>query len=236
MKMPRIQKIAYTVPALLLTTASLPAHAEWNYMLTPYLWASNLNGTTAIAGRDVDFDASFSDLVSSLDAGFAARFEAEAEAFGYFVDGNFVKLKDDQQTVIGAAGFTVNQKIVEAAITYRLNDQLKVYGGGRYQKLDVDVTLPILGERGTGDSWSDGIIGLIWEPVNTAKWSLRARTDIGAGDSDSNWQFGISGGYHFNDTFSFVLAYRYLDTDYESDQFKWDVSQSGFGTGLGIRW
>ena len=33
-----------------------------------------------------------------------------------------------------------------------------------------------------------------------------------------------------------LLAYRYLDTEYESNQFKWDVSQSGFGIGLGFRW
>lgn len=229
-------KIMLPFAALALSATSFSAQAEWNYLLAPYLWASNLNGTTSVAGQDIDFDASFSDLVSSLDAGFALRFEAEADTWGYFIDGNFVKLKDDQQTAVGALGFTVNQKVVEAGVTYRLSEQLRVYGGGRYQKVDTDVTLPVIGERSIGDSWADGIIGLLWHPVNTEKWSLRARTDIGAGDSDSVWQFGIGGGYHFNNTVSLLLAYRYLDTDFESDQFKWDVAQSGFGIGLGFRW
>ena len=48
----------------------------------------------------------------------------------------------------------------------------------------------------------------------------------------------IYGGARYQkvDTVSLLLAYRYLDTEYESNQFKWDVSQSGFGIGLGFRW
>lgn len=228
--------IPFTLTGVLLASISLTAQAEWNFRLAPYLWASNLDGTTSIAGHDIDFDASFDDLVSSLDTGGALRFEAETETWGLFADGFIVKLKEDQQTAVGTLGFNVKQEIIEGGVTYRFSEQLKIYGGARYQKVDTDVTLPVIGDRGIGDSWADAIIGLQWEPVNTDKWALAARADIGAGDSDSVWLIGVGGGYHFNDTVSLLLAYRYLDTDYESDQFKWDVSQSGFGIGLGFRW
>lgn len=228
--------ISCTLIGVLLASISLTSQAEWNFRLAPYLWAANLDGTTTIAGRDIDFDASFDDLVSSLEAGGALRFEAETETWGLFADGFIVKLKEDQQTAVGTLDFSVKQEIMEGGVTYRVSEQLKIYGGARYQKVDTDVTLPAIGDRGAGDSWADGIIGLQWEPVKTDKWALAAHADIGAGDSDSVWRFGVGGGYHFNDTVSLLLAYRYLDTDYESDQFKWDVSQNGFGIGLGFRW
>ena len=222
--------------SIFMSLLSFSAQAAWEYRLAPYLWAANLDGTTSIAERNVDFDASFSDLVSSLDAGGAIRFEAQAETWGLFADGTFVSLKEDMQSAIGALGFTVKQKIIEAGITYRLTDELNVYGGGRYQKIDQNVTLPVIGDRNIGDSWADGIVGLQWVPLNTDRWAFWLRGDIGAGDSDNTWLAAVGGGYHFNKTWSILAAYRYLSTDFESDKFKWDVDQSGLGIGLGIRW
>lgn len=222
-----------TIPLLAL---AVNAQAEWKYTIAPYLWASNLDGTTTVAGRDIEFEADFSDLVQSLDAGFALLFRAKGDRWGYFADGSFVKLSEDQQTIIGNLGVEVDQKIVEGGVSYSLSEQFDLIGGVRYQKIDVDATLPILGKQNTGDSWADGFIGALWTPVATDKWSLWLSGDFGAGDSDSVWQGRIGGAYHFNETWSLALAYRYLSTDFESDKFKWDVNQSGYGIGLGISW
>ena len=228
--------ISFAAMSIFLAGFSVSAQAEWNFQITPYLWASNLDGTTTVAGRDIDFDASFSDLVSSLDAGGAIRFDAQADTWGLFLDGMVVKLKDDEQTAVGTLGFTVKQEIIEGGISYRLTEQLNAYAGARYQKIDQDVTLPVIGDRNISDSWADGIIGLHWLPVNTDKWTLWLRGDIGAGDSDSIWLAGVGGGYKFNKTWSLLAAYRYLSTDFESDDLKWDVDQYGLGIGLGISW
>jgi len=224
------------VCALPLLALTINAEAEWNYQLTPYLWGASLDGTTAVAGQDVDFTAEFSDLVKHLDAGFAANFTAQSDSWGYFIDGNFIKLKTDELGLKGGIDVALDQKIVEAGISYRLSEQFDLIGGGRYQKIDQDLNLPLNRSLNGGDSWIDGFIGATWQPVNTDKWTLKLRGDIGAGDSDSVWQAGIGGGYRFNKTWSILLAYRYLSTDYESDKFKWDVDQSGLGIGLGIRW
>ena len=172
---------------------------------------------------------------SNLDAGFAANFTAQSETWGYFIDGNFVKLSADELGLKSGLDVEVDQKIVEAGISYRLSEQFNLIGGGRYQKVDEDINSPI-GSLNDGDSWIDGFIGAVWQPVDTDKWTLRLRGDIGAGDSDSVWQAGIGGGYRFNKTWSILLAYRYLSTDFESEKFKWDVDQSGLGIGLGISW
>ena len=222
-----------TLPLLAL---AVNAQAEWNYQLTPYIWAANMDGTTSVAGQEVDFTAEFSDLASHLDAGFGANFTAKSDTWGYFIDGNFVKLKADELGVKSGIGVAVDQKIVEAGLSYSLSEQFDLIGGGRYQKVDEDLNLPLNQSLNGGDSWIDGFIGAVWHPVNTDKWTLKLRADIGAGDSDSVWQAGIGGGYRFNKTWSILLAYRYLSTDYESSKFKWDVDQSGLGIGLGISW
>jgi len=219
-----------------LASFSANSQAEWNYQLTPYIWASSLEGTAAVAGREVDFKADFGDLVSALDTGGALHFEAKADTWGYFIDGNFVKLSADDLGLQGGIGVAVDQKIVEAGISYSMSGEFDIIAGGRYQKVDEDLKVPLLGTLNGGDSWVDGFIGAIWQPVNTDKWTLKLRGDIGSGDSDSIWQVGIGGGYRFNQTWSLLVAYRYLSTDFESDKFKWDVDQSGLGIGLGISW
>ncbi len=229
------RKITLAVLGISLASFSAVSQAEWKYQLTPYLWASDMDGTTAVAGQEIDFTAEFSDLVSHLDAGFAANFTAKSDAWGYFIDGMFVKLKADELGLRSGIDVAVDQKIVEAGLSYSLTDQFDVIGGGRYQKVDEDLNSPI-GSLNGGDSWIDGFIGLTWQPVNTDKWTMKLRADIGAGDSDSTWQGSIGGGYRFNKTWSMLIAYRYLATDYESDKFKWDVAQSGLGIGLGISW
>ena len=230
------KNITFALLGISMASFSATTHAEWNYQVTPYLWASSLDGTTAVAGQDIDFSAEFSDLVSYLDAGFAANFTAQSDTWGYFIDGNFVKLKADELGLKSGIDAAVDQKIVEAGISYSLSDQFNFIAGGRYQKVDEDITVPIIGTLNGGDSWMDGFIGATWQPVNTDKWMLRLSGDIGAGDSDSVRQARIGGGYRFNKTWSILLAYRYLSTDFESDKFKWDVDQSGLGIGLGIRW
>jgi hypothetical protein len=230
------KKTTYTALVFILAGFSANSHAAWNYQLTPYLWASSLEGTTAVAGQEVDFSADFSDLVSHLDAGFAANFTAKSESWGYFIDGSFIKLKKDELGVKSGVDVALDQKIVEAGVSYTLSEQFDLIGGGRYQKVDQDLNLPLNQSLNGGDSWIDGFIGAVWHPVNTDKWTLRLRGDIGAGDSDSVWQAGIGGGYRFNKTWSLLLAYRYLSTDFESEKFKWDGDQSGLGLGLGIRW
>jgi hypothetical protein len=40
-----------------------PPIERWTFSLTPYLWATSLNGSTTVKGRTIDVDASFIDIV-----------------------------------------------------------------------------------------------------------------------------------------------------------------------------
>ena len=43
--------------------APAPAIEAWTLSLTPYLWATSLNGSTTVKGRTADIDASFFDIL-----------------------------------------------------------------------------------------------------------------------------------------------------------------------------
>src|SRR4029078_10259532 len=40
-----------------------PAIQGWTYSLTPYFWATSLNGSTTVKGRTTDVDAGFFDIL-----------------------------------------------------------------------------------------------------------------------------------------------------------------------------
>ena len=42
---------------------STPAVPSWTFTLTPYFWATSLNGSTTVKGRTTDVDAGFFDIL-----------------------------------------------------------------------------------------------------------------------------------------------------------------------------
>ena len=48
---------------------------EWQFSITPYLWAVGLNGDMTVKGVDSDVDVSFSDILTNLDIALEAHFE-----------------------------------------------------------------------------------------------------------------------------------------------------------------
>lgn len=78
----------------------------------------------------MDFKADFGDRISFVDAGLAARFEAKSDSWGYFVDGFFIKLSDGNDRQVGAIDISIDQKIVEAGLSYSLSEQFDIIAGG----------------------------------------------------------------------------------------------------------
>lgn len=224
------------VLALGVVAASPANGAEWNYQLTPYLWATGINGTQGIRGKELEVDASFSDILEVLDIGFAARLEARGPQWGWFGDIFWAKLSDEKDLPRTALSGETRQTIAEGGLSYRFNDVLEGLAGLRYQRSEMEFSLKDIGSLDGSEDWIDGFAGLRWTPIDTGKWQVWLRGDVGAGDSDLVWLAAANIGYRFNDTWSALLGYRHLDTDYENDGFMWDIVQSGVGLGVGISW
>ena len=72
---------------------------RWNIVLTPYLWGTSLDGQTAF-GRvpPVDVDASFSDILSSLNIGGSLHTEFRKGKWNFVIDPTYMNLEMDTPT------------------------------------------------------------------------------------------------------------------------------------------
>jgi len=223
--------------ALLLPGAAVAQTTDaWRFDLVPYVWGAGLEGTESIGAVTVELDASAGDLIEFLDAGGSLRFEARSNPWGWFVEGTYFKLEDEQTIPTGTIAIVVKQTIAEAGLIHRIKESLEAYLGVRYQRVDTRIGFPLLGTSEGDPDWMDGIIGLRWLPVRSDVGAVWLRGDIGTGGSNLVWLAEVGGAYRFNKTLSAVATYRYMDTDYEATGFTWDMVQSGFGIGIGISW
>ena len=100
--------------------------------------------------------------------------------------------------------------------------------------------LGLPGRSGTSDAgftnW-DAVVGLRGNtyPGAGGRWYLPWHIDAGAGDSDLTWQAMAGVGYRF-DWGSTVLAWRYLDYDFDSDAGITDFEFSGPLLGASFQW
>jgi len=214
-----------------------PASADkWEFHIAPYLWTAGQIGTFQSGPVGGDIDADFGDIVGFVDFGFAAHFEARNPQWGLFADSFYVKLSDSANLPAGTIAGDIKNRILEGGVSYRFTDSVEGIAGVRNQDYKVKLNLGPIGDFSRDKSWTDGFVGVRWMPVQTDKWTVWLRGDIGAGSSDFVWlgSFGVF--YHLTKTVSLGAGYRYLDTDYEKDGFKWNVAMHGLLLGADFAW
>jgi hypothetical protein len=114
---------------------------------------------------------------------------------------------------------------------------LDLIGGARYFWIDVDVKLNLSRDGeflqtsrqvkvSESDHVWDGIVG-VRGMINLDKnWYMPYYADVGTGGSQSTWQAMAGVGYQFK-WGDVVLAYRYLDYNFDSDFALDDMNISG---------
>lgn len=260
-KLTAVAPVAALALAAALTAA--PALAEpagsdqWQFEVTPYLFASGLKGTVGARGVTTDVDVGFSDIVDVLDFGIAGLFEARKGRWTFALDGSYMKISaGGNRSFQGPLGF-VNNAALDVGFTqqsyapyvgYRVLDErtkVDLIGGARYTSLESDLTLglstgdPLLpdGSRSVSGSvsWWDPIIGVQVSTPIADKWSFVGYADVGVGgESDSTYQLQALLKWQFGETYSAKFGYRYLVQDYRKDGLVWDLKFSGPYIGLGI--
>ena len=146
-----------------------PVIQGWTYSLTPYFWATSLNGSTTVKGRTTDVDAGFFDILdhTQFPKGLfqlAALGEARYGRFGLLTDVVYIKADlgasitrsrgtDAINGAVGvSAGLDTKMVIAEVAAAYEIarwsgltspasSTALDLYAGGRawWQRGDVQI-------------------------------------------------------------------------------------------------
>jgi opacity protein-like surface antigen len=220
--------------------------------LTPFFWASGLNGSVG-ARRNlptVDVDVSFTEILRHLD--FAAMLAGEYRngRWGILADLTYVavSIDRDRDLVRRAPGFTsasLTSTTFTATATgfYRFYDSeafiADLVAGGRVWSISADVDLHVAGilavSGGSTHSWVDPVAGIRVRAALGNGFGLSAYGDIGAGSSRLTWELRGTIDYAFNANWSASVGYRHLAVDYRRGGFVYDTSFSGPIAGVSYR-
>ena len=104
---------------------------SWRFEVTPYLWATGLDGTLAMTARPqagIAVQQDFSDLFKILDLAASSSFEARNSRWGVLFDAEYFRVSDTA-AVTGPRGFatlaadgTVTQQMYTLLASYRVTD------------------------------------------------------------------------------------------------------------------
>ena len=228
----------------------------WEFSVAPlYLWGKNIEGSSAIGGREAPLDLDFKDdILENLEAAFAVHAEAKQGALTLFAEYNYAKLSPSAEQSVGPitvkADVDFKDTMWELGVAYEVADtgatQVEVLGGMRQLDQDIDVKIdstgpisgPIPARASGGDDWWHGFGGFRVTTRISENWKFRLRADLGYKNS-SNKATHIFGmfDYRFRDWGSFFAGYRFLNTDYDNrksgaDGYATNVDQQGPLLGL----
>ena len=255
MKITGVSVLVLTLAAVFGLFAAPPALAQsvepsaggWQLEVTPYIWMVGLTGDIQAGSVSGTIEASFSDILNSLDFGLMGLLQVRKGRFGFGFDGMYSRLTKDGTTsgAVGA-GQDVHVELVSQlysfTVSYRaLNGRVPLDLGVGVRLMPNSATLEVNpGEfpgplASGGNTAVDGFVAARLSVPLAGRWSLEAYADVGAGDSKLSWQAigGLKVG--LSRTVSLKLGYRYLSIHNESPDLSTKIAEGGFYLGVGIR-
>lgn len=256
--MPAFNQRLIAVCMTLIGTMSSAFAEDWRYEFTPYFLGAGMSGTLGAHGVTTELDASASDILSNLNAGFMGLFTAQNGRWILGLEVDYLDLEASGSKVRNVHNgylslsselqVSSSMFISQASAGYRLLDEsvaLDVVGALRYTDLQMDTQLvtriePGLvfdgGQRSASDSlgWLDAVVGVRVNYPLDPKFSLVGYADIGGGADSSTYQLLAGVNWTYAPGWTAKAGYRYLSWDYNKDGVVWDVAASGPYIGLGI--
>jgi len=241
-----------------LGAAASPARAaDWDWILTPYVWGSNVKADVFVKDEPVfGQDLSFSDLIDNLNAGFQLHFEGRRSKAGFFLDLTYLSVSDSETTPANpplpggtVLGVDIDTTLFEAAGFYRPSGEthgLDLLLGIRVidLKMELDITpptpLPSTRIDGSG-TFTDAFAGLRYSVPLGQRWTLAVRGDAGAGDTDLTWNVSGLFAFHFgkDNRYNALMGYRHMEIEVEETSgaitVKTEVTMSGPIAGFAFR-
>lgn len=251
-------------PALL-ALAGLSLGAEeakpkdtWQFEVTPYFWASGMEGSASVNGvpqAGLGVTQSPSDILDNLEMGFMATFEARKGRWGvlldviYFGEGAKGSVTGERGLATLTADGDFSQGMYALAASYRTTQgpaSVDMLGGLRYVPIEWDVTVqassPILpaSQRQFTEkkSWVDPYLGVKADYRLGDRWGLMGYLDVGGFGigTEISAQALVGASYAFTPAIVGKAGVRYIYSNYDQDDFTWDMTNLGGYLGVGFRW
>jgi hypothetical protein len=210
------------------------------------------------------FNVNAADIISSLKFAFMGTLEGNVGPWGGMVDWVYASLSGSKSGtrdfsigdrplpagISANADLSVKQNILTLAGTYNFINkpsyQMGVVAGARMLNLDQTLNWSFLGtgpvgiaRNGTANvsltNW-DGIVGVKGRARfgSELNWFVPYYFDVGTGQSQLTWQAVVGAGYSFS-WGDVLVAWRYLDYDFDSDKRVQSLTYNGVAVGVSFK-
>jgi hypothetical protein len=258
-----MKKRATLISALVtagLLLAALPAAAQfyprqkssqdWHFALEAYLWIPDASGTITKGSDRIPVDVSVSDtwdqLIHHLKGAQLVHFEAGRDRWFFFGDQFYCRLEEGK-TVPGY-GYVSNDfrwLATEGAGGYSFIQSspwaFQGFGGFRYTYIKNDLTLEVTPDPGgyygrySSKNWFRPFAGvrLIYFKDRIG---VTLRTDYATGNGGDQWNVQAKLGIRLSEVIFLDFGWKYMNTDAEDGDFRYDASNSGPWLGVSFHW
>jgi hypothetical protein len=206
-----------TLLAVMSTMATQLANAQdWDWSVTPYLWAAAVEGESGLGLIQTDVSADFADLADLFAGAALIHVEAQRDTFGLFGDLVFLSLEGDPAlaTVGGLTETQFDSTIVELGYLKKLS-QAGLELGLRYWDFDLEMQPTTLPGIERGQDWIDGFVGVRTSREIGDKWGWTMRANLGGGGSDLSIGFDVTFGRELSSGSRIVTGLKLIDIDYD---------------------
>ncbi len=215
-----------------------------NLELTPYFWAIGVDGEISAGGQSVNFDQSFSDLISNVDVAFMGLAVLSYDRFVLYADYNYVALSDDARTKNGVfvpVGTKVKAELDLDIGTYGGGYRFDTFGkntidllvGAQLTNLEPEVR--ILGQHfQNNDSLTDTVVMLRPSFQLSERWRFNPAFAYGvSGDSDTTYTLMPQLQFQFSESFAGRFGYKKIHYEWDDNGPNSDIDLSGLFVGVG---
>lgn len=220
-----------------------PTDDSWKFTVTPYLWATSLNGKLVIADNNIPVELNFADdLLSSLKMGAMFHAEARKNKLSFMLDAFYAKLGEDSEVTgplanTGDLRVRLKQTIIEGGLGYEFartgSFSMEALAGGRFFDTNTNVKVNDVEIATTDFNFFDPYVGVRF--VNEwNKVGISGRADIGGFGVGSEYSYKLNGilYYKFTETLISSIGYQLYRPDYEDGQFEYNIGNQGFLLGF----
>ncbi len=214
----------------------------WRVIFQPYIWA--LGNEVRIATEQFDrsdYTGYIDALLNQYQYGFLWSTVAYKGNWGIYMDGHFVRLKDDGKELGLPYTSDVRQMLFEAAILRRFGSPrayLELLAGARYFSVKSDVDVTLVGGFNDLFAWFEPMAGMrLGASLDEAElWRAEISADAGGFElgSDFTWQVTGSITRQLSERRSISLGYRHIDIEYFDSPNRYESEMSGPFLGFGF--
>jgi hypothetical protein len=227
--------------ASLAATATEGSGSDWEFEVTPYLWASGMKADIKTPqGEEAHVDDSFFDILGDLKFALMSTFEARHGRFVTAHDLFYISLGSSADGRIGPipVDADVDEKLLLTThlVGYRVVDQgpmsLDLMAGARVVSLKVDVKLsgPLqeIKRENSGTKVGPMIASRFRTPLG-GKWAASLYGDVGGfGVNDFNsWQLWGTIQYEISDRWRLATGWRHFSVRKDKNDFEAHVKLDG---------